>query len=311
MSQPSSNSLPDPRRLRNAFGTFLTGVTVVTAHDRHGKPLGFTANSFTSVSLEPPLVLVCLANSSQNYEALITSNGFAVNVLSQTQIEISNTFARPVENRFAVGNWGKGPYGSPVLEGASAWFDCSMHKTIEAGDHVILIGQVEAFDNTTTPGLGYARGAYVTASNAADALAHTTNLVVSALIEKNGYVLLVDDGSGGLTLPECVVEGQGASAAVKKLIASTGLHAVPGFIYSVFEDVERKRQHISFLCQTTQGEPSTGSFVPLTSTALDHVSDSAILTMLKRFAAESMLGNYGIYYGDQTSGEVRPIKQGS
>ncbi len=69
----------DPRALRNAFGTFTTGVTVVTAVDQHGVPLGFTANSFTSVSIAPPLVLVCLANSSQNYDALVNAKGFAIN----------------------------------------------------------------------------------------------------------------------------------------------------------------------------------------------------------------------------------------
>ncbi|WP_324752318.1 flavin reductase [Roseovarius sp. Pro17] len=297
----------DSRMLRNAFGTFVTGVTVVTAYDGEGAPLGFTANSFTSVSLDPPLVLVCLANSSRNYDALINASGFAINILAETQIEISNTFARPVEDRFATIDWHDGPNGSPILDGACGWFDCSMHKTVEAGDHVILIGRVEAFDSTATPGLGYARGAYVTPSTATHALAHSANLIVSALIEKDGHILLVDDGDGGLTLPERVVQDEGASTAVKKLIATTGLHAQPGFVYSVFEDVARKRQHISFLCQTSGGAPSTGAFVPLTGSVLAKVSDPAIHTMLERFAAESEHGHYGIYYGDQNSGEVRPV----
>ncbi|AZV78423.1 flavin reductase [Parasedimentitalea marina] len=297
----------DPRALRTAFGTFMTGVTVVTAHDNDGAPLGFTANSFTSVSLDPPMVLVCLASTSRNYDALVTADGFAVNILTENQIEISNTFARPVEDRFATVKWHNGPQGSPILDGVSSWFDCSMHKTVDAGDHVILIGQVEAFDANSTPGLGYARGAYVTPSTAAEALEHSPNLIVSALIEKDGHVLLVDDGNGGLALPECVVEGQGASAAIKTLISSTGLQAQPGFVYSVFEDLDRKRQHISFLCQTAEGEPSKGVFVPLTGSALDDMTDPAILTMLERFAAESVLGNYGVYFGDQKSGEVRAV----
>lgn len=297
----------DPRALRTAFGTFMTGVTVVTAHDNDGAPLGFTANSFTSVSLDPPMVLVCLVNTSRNYDALVAADGFAVNILTENQIEISNTFARPVEDRFATVKWRNGPQGSPILDGVSSWFDCSMHKTVDAGDHVILIGQVEAFDANSTPVLGYARGAYVTPSTAAEALEHSPNLIVSALIEKDGHVLLVDDGNGGLALPECVVEGQGASAAIKTLISSTGLQAQPGFVYSVFEDLDRKRQHISFLCQTAEGEPSKGVFVPLMGSALDDVTDPAILTMLERFAAESVLGNYGVYFGDQKSGEVRTV----
>lgn len=299
----------DPRALRNAFGTFMTGVTVVTANDANGAPFGFTANSFTSVSLDPPMVLVCVANTSRNFDALIKATGFAVNILAENQIEVSNTFARPVEDRFASVDWHKGPNGAPILEEVTAWFDCSMYKTVDAGDHTILIGQVENFATTATPGLGYARGAYVTPSTAAEAIEPRANLVVSALIERNGEILLLDDGNGGLALPEQLVKGEGVSAAMAALIASTGLKAEPGFVYSVFEDVKRQRQHISFLCQTAEGEPSKGAFVPMTATGFDDVSDPAILTMLERFATENPLGNFGIYYGNQNSGEVRPISQ--
>ncbi len=297
----------DTRALRNAFGTFMTGVTVVTSVDAKGQSNGFTANSFTSVSLDPPLVLVCLANTSSNYDALINAKGFAVNVLAQTQVEVANTFARPVDDRFAAVDWHSGPEGSPIIDGASAWFDCRMHKTVDAGDHVILMGEVMAFDSTPTPGLGYARGAYVTASTAAEALGTGTNLVVSALIEQDGKVLLIDDGTGRMALPEVIVSDEGASAAVKKLIAATGLTAQPGFVYSVFEDVVRKRQHISFLCQAAEGIPEKGVFVPLDPAALDDVADPAILTMLERYAQEAEIGQHGIYVGTQNSGEVRPM----
>ena len=301
----------DPRALRNAFGTFLTGVTVVTALDKDGAPIGFTANSFSSVSIDPPLVLVCLANTSQNYDTLVNATGFAVNILSESQTDISNTFARPSTDRFSSVVWHSGPNGAPVLDGVSAWFDCAMHKTVEAGDHVILIGEVAAFDQTPSPGLGYARGAYVRPANTVETVAQSTNLVVSTLIERDGKVLMVDDGRGGLALPETLVDGEGAYAAVKKLIASTGLQGKPGFVYSVFEDVRHKRQHISFLSQAAEGEPTRGVFVPLDPAALDDVSNPATLIMLERFAEETVLGNYGIYCGDQSSGEVRPISQGS
>ncbi|APX15153.1 flavin reductase [Phaeobacter inhibens] len=302
----------DPRALRHAFGSFMTGVTVVTSHDQSGRPIGFTANSFTSVSLDPPLVLVCLANQSRNYDALVNGDGFAVNVLAETQIEISNTFARPAEDRFAGVNWYKGPAGSPLIDGVSAWFDCSLHKTVEAGDHVILIGEVKAFDVSPHPGLGYARGAYVTAATTAETAGTGPDLVVSALIERNGEVLLVDDGQGGATLPEALAGPDGASATVRQLIADTGLTAEPGFVYSVFEDVARKRQHIAFLCQAGAGAPVRGAFVPLAQdgageAGLEDISDPAILTMLERFAREATLGDFGIYSGNQRSGEIRQI----
>lgn len=301
----------DPRALRNAFGTFMTGVTVVTTHDPDGNPIGFTANSFTSVSLEPPLVLVCLANSSRNYAAFEQADGFAVNVLAEDQKDVSNTFARPVEDRFSVVQWQKGPQGSPVFDGVSAWFDCSMHKRVEAGDHLILIGQVEAFETSPAPGLGYARGAYVTAAAEAEALTQGAKLIVSALIEHEGKVLLMGNDLGKLTLPETRVGKEGASAALARLIAETGVEAEPGFIYSVFEDEAREHQHISFLCQSAGGTPARGTFTQLSQTTLMDIADAAVCTMLERFANESRIGNFGVYYGNQTTGQVRPVGTGS
>ena len=300
----------DPRALRNAFGTFMTGVTVVTAHDGNGNPLGFTANSFTSVSIEPPLVLVCMAQSSQNYDALTHAGGFAVNVLSEHQKEVSNTFSQQVKDRFAAVHWHTGPYGAPIFDGASAWFDCSMYKTVDAGDHVILIGKVEAFDASPAPGLGYVRGVYVSPAAAAEALSQNANLFVSALITRGNEVLLLDDGNGGLALPETRVDKGGATAALNRMINNSGVSAEPGFIYSVFEEETREHQHISFLCQAANGIPTQGSFTALTAATLKNVANPAVRTMLERFAAESRMGNYGIYYGNQSSGKVRPVLQG-
>ncbi len=307
-----------PRALRDAFGAFMTGVTVVTAHDAAGDPLGFTANSFTSVSLDPPLVLVCLANSSRNYGALSQAKGFAVNILAETQVDVSNTFARPVEDRFAGVDWHPpGPYGSPVFDGGvSAWFDCSMFNTVEAGgDHLILIGKVEAFENTPPhpPGLGYARGgAYVTPAAEAEALSRSTHLRISALIEHGGKVLLMDDGEGRLTLPETDVGKEGASVALARLIAQSGTDAEPGFIYSVYEDDARETQHISFLCQAGSDATSEGLFTELTKSTLMSVADPVICTMLERFATESRIGNFGgVYFGNQVTGRIARVTSGS
>lgn len=299
----------EPRDLRNAFGTFITGVTVVTALDAENKPIGFTANSFSSVSLDPPLISICLANTSANYDTLVHADGFAVNILSETQTEVSNTFARRVEDRFATVGWNNGPFGSPILEGVSAWFDCTVHKTVDAGDHVILIGQVQAFEANSNPALGYARGAYFTASSSAAAIAAHSDLVVSALIENDGHILMIDDGGGGMAIPEIMVGHAGATASLQTLLAAMGLKAKPGFIYSVFEDTKRKRQHISFLCQTDDDTPARGTFVPLANIAVDDVADPATATMLERLSSESRIGNYGIYFGTHHSGEVRPIRQ--
>lgn len=307
MSSFDPRLLKDPRALRNAFGTYMTGVTVVTTEDDSGAPLGFTANSFASVSLEPPLVLVCLANSSGNYDAFAKASKFAVNILSEAQIDVSNTFARPVEDRFAEVDWKIGPQGSPILDGVSAWFDCAMFNVVEAGDHVILIGEVKAFDHNIAPGLGYARGAYVTPAAEIEALSSRTDLVVSALIESNGKVLLCEDGSARLGLPTSTDVKGGAGAAVAALIAEAGVSAEIGFVYSVYEDGDDGNQHIVFLCHAAEATPAKGAFIEISDQTLSNIADPAVATMLKRFTEESLMGSFGVYYGNAVTGEVKSI----
>jgi flavin-dependent trigonelline monooxygenase, reductase component len=218
----------DPRALRDAFGCFMTGVTVVTTIDAAGHPRGFTANSFTSVSLDPPLLLVSIANNSANLAAFAGGTGFAVNILSEGQKEVSATFARPVPDRFATVYWRRGPVGAPLIAGVSAWFDCTLDRAIEAGDHTILIGRIGGFEAAQAPGLGYHRGAYFTPAKTAAQLPAGPDVVLSAILECDGQVLLLDDGRGGLTLPMARVGREGVQAALAGLIAATGLRAEPG-----------------------------------------------------------------------------------
>lgn len=151
----------DARTLRDALGCFATGVTVVTALDSEGQPLGLTANSFTSVSLDPPLLLVCIANSARSLEALKSSANFAVNVLHIGQQHTSNLFARPGVDRFAQVDWSEGDNGAPLLDGALVNFECSRHEIHAGGDHIILVGKVDRarFEPRKDP-LLYFRGKY-------------------------------------------------------------------------------------------------------------------------------------------------------
>lgn len=152
--------ITDSRALRDAFGAFMTGVTIVTGADAAGAPVGLTANSFTSVSLDPPLLLVCLSGRSRSLPTIRGAGGFAVNILAENQRDLSNRFARPAENRFEGVPWRRGPVGAPVLDGVCGWFDCRLHDEIHAGDHVILIGRVGGFGHPGGRPLGYARGDY-------------------------------------------------------------------------------------------------------------------------------------------------------
>lgn len=303
-------NLEATRLLRDAFGCFMTGVTVVTTTDETGAPLGFTANSFSSVSLDPPLLLVSIANRSANLAAYTSGRGFAVNVLSEGQKAISNIFARPSEDRFDKIDWQAGPHGSPVIAGSSAWFDCHREQAIAAGDHTILIGRVEAFDATTAPGLGYCRGAYVTPAAAALTAEHGPRVVLAAIVEHEGQVLLLDDGSGGVKLPEMRVGPGGARGAFDRLIAETGTDAAPGLVYAIYDDAERGLQFIVHLCPAATDAHKAGAFVILTESTISDITDPAQQIMLRRFAAEYRQGNYGQYVGSHVAGEIRPFAKG-
>ena len=158
---PEYRSGSDARTLRDAMGCFATGVTIITAHAADGKPIGLTANSFTSVSLDPPLLLVCIANSAGSADTLRSAASFAVNVLQIGQQPVSNLFAGKSEDRFAGTRWEVGEYGAPILPSSLGIFECRRHALHEAGDHFLLVGQVEkaSFEPRRDP-LLYFRGKY-------------------------------------------------------------------------------------------------------------------------------------------------------
>ena len=151
---------PDAAALRRTLGCFATGVTVVTARGSDGAAYGFTANSFTSVSLEPPLVLVCVGDTVQGVEAFRACERFAVNILSDSQQALSRAFADDTPNLFPATDWRDGPHGSPILRDGLAWLECAAERRIEAGDHLILVGQVLAHECSARRPLAYYRGGY-------------------------------------------------------------------------------------------------------------------------------------------------------
>ncbi len=140
---PDYRSGSDARTLRDALGCFATGVTIVTAMSDKREPVGLTANSFTSVSLDPALLLVCIAKTSGSLPVLEAAEHFAVNVLHIGQQLASNTFARPSEDRFAKTTWQMGHTNVPLISGALVNFECSRHAIHDGGDHIILVGKVE------------------------------------------------------------------------------------------------------------------------------------------------------------------------
>ncbi|WP_153146948.1 flavin reductase family protein [Dechloromonas sp. H13] len=138
----------DSRALRNAYGRFATGVTIVTAIDPEGQPIGLTVNSFSAVSLNPPLVLWCLDNGSHNLEAFRHASHHAINVLAADQTDLSNRFATWPVDRFAGLPWQPGIGGAPLLPGCCASFEVVNEASHLGGDHTIFVGRVERFGET-------------------------------------------------------------------------------------------------------------------------------------------------------------------
>ncbi|NBU88547.1 MAG: flavin reductase [Betaproteobacteria bacterium] len=165
--RPSPTALTAPpapqqelKSLRSALGRFATGVTVVTCLDSAGERRGLTVNSFTSVSLEPPLVLWSLRRVSPSLEAFERASHFAVNVLSQEQVEVSRHFASQDPDKFAVGHWSEGLGGAPVLSAAAAVFECESYQVMDAGDHRLLLGQVMNYRDQGVAALVFQGGRY-------------------------------------------------------------------------------------------------------------------------------------------------------
>ncbi|PRH85255.1 flavin reductase [Labrys okinawensis] len=132
----------DPLRFRGALGLFATGVTVVTAAHPTAGLIGITANSFSSVSLDPPLVLFSIANTARSLSAFLEAPGFCVNVLRKEQRALSSRFARQSQDKWSGVAYTAGRFGAPILPETMAAFDCLHHAQYEGGDHRIIVGRV-------------------------------------------------------------------------------------------------------------------------------------------------------------------------
>ncbi len=148
----------DQRALRDALGCFATGITVVTTLT-DGRPLGMTANSFASVSMDPPLVLWSPARKSARFPAFEAATHFAIHVLAADQQSLSNRFAQDGLN-FEGFDWSPGIGGVPLFEGCTARFECAHSAGHDGGDHLIMVGEVLRFSGTDAAPLLYHRGQY-------------------------------------------------------------------------------------------------------------------------------------------------------
>lgn len=303
----------DPRALRDAFGCFPTGITVVTTRETDGTPRGFTANSFTSVSLDPPLLLVCIAAAASSLPVFASAPHFAVNVLGDAQRAVSARFASRAPDKFGATDWQPGRHGAPLIGGALAWFECARHETVAAGDHEILIGRVLDFDAGEGNPLGYLRGSYVSHALehiAVEAAAGASSLRIGAVIEAEGRVFLAPDPDrdGALRLPASGSgRRRGSLRGLSELLGDLGVVASLSFLFAVFEEAGGEVQSIYYRGTGTGEVPRRGLWAPLDALPLDRVGDPVSRAMLTRYAAERAAGRFGIYVGDDQGGEVRPL----
>ncbi|MBM08462.1 MAG: hypothetical protein CMF69_02635 [Magnetovibrio sp.] len=154
------NQFDNQREFRNALGRFATGVTVVTTIGPSGKAEGITANSFSALSLKPPLILWCIGKSTPTYKSFITCTHFSVNVLKADQLDISRRFATASHDKFAGLDWREGAGGVPLLNDSLAAFECEFYANHEGGDHSILVGKVYNFSYTDGAPLLFNAGKY-------------------------------------------------------------------------------------------------------------------------------------------------------
>lgn len=150
----------DPAEFRQLLGHFTTGVTVLTARDAAGRPCGMTANSLASVSLHPPLILVCVDREALLHATIVTAPRFVVNILEARQEALSRRFARAEDDRFDGVGYGTTAEGEPVLDNVLAHLECERWAVHEAGDHSVVIGRVTGGRAREGRPLAYFRGGY-------------------------------------------------------------------------------------------------------------------------------------------------------
>jgi flavin reductase (DIM6/NTAB) family NADH-FMN oxidoreductase RutF len=150
----------DKSELRRVMGHFATGVTVITTRDENGRPFGLTANAVTSVSLTPPLILVCVDKTADTYPYFDRSKVFTVNILSDTQEGISRRFATTGIEKFEGVGYHRTETGCAVLDDAVGHLDCRIIDSYDAGDHTIYMGEVLSADANDVPPLLFFRGGY-------------------------------------------------------------------------------------------------------------------------------------------------------
>lgn len=292
------------QEFKTTLATFMSGVTVVTTLDEVGGPRGFTASSFTSVSLSPPLVLVCIGKSASSYAIFSERDKFAINVLASGQERVSVQFASRAPDKFLGISWDRHPQGSPIISECAAWMDCDVYQRVDAGDHLVLIGRVLRCGSRPISALGYWRGSYFEPQ--LERMFERRK--VGAILEHSGAIALVDCGHSVFDVPTASrLLPPDDPNSLYRVLHGYGAEAEVDFPFSIFEDLHGELMWIFYRGRVVSG-PDKES--PLRLVSFDDIGrikfkTSAVGAMVQRFVKERNSSAFGVYLGDVEAGTVR------
>ncbi|WP_454691321.1 flavin reductase [Achromobacter aloeverae] len=311
MSSPAPDSwvIPDaanPIALRRAFGLFATGVTVVSTWAADGEARSFTANSFTSVSMDPPLVLVCLGKFSSSLDTFQSAETFSISVLEASQRDISNAFAsRDPATKIAASRQLVADT-VPYVKASMATFMCDRHRIIDAGDHLILIGQVRKFRSGDGQPLCFFLGGYVGLGADVTEIEQITPTVrIGGVLSMDGKVLLQRrKGAARWEIPSTLLKrGERQGQALNKVFERLGEKIRISVPYSVFQETGEHDMTIIFAvepAESLQAGSVSGdmecAFFSEEDAPWDLVDGEMKQSLLRRYLKEVSSGFYGVYF---------------
>jgi flavin reductase (DIM6/NTAB) family NADH-FMN oxidoreductase RutF len=310
----------DTNSLRRAFGAFASGVTVVATRTKGGEARAFTANSFSSVSLDPPLALICLGKNSASLAVFEGCETFSISILEASQRAVSSAFASrdPAVKIEASKNLVEDD--APYLANSLATFMCSRHSVVDAGDHVILIGRIVKYRANEGQPLGFFRGGYVSIGPDQPGMERLQASVhVGGVLGYDGKVLLCRrPKSEGWEIPMSHPRrGQRPDAALHETFDALGIQVTMSVPFSFFQ--ERGEQDMTmFFSVQSHGDISPGTLADGTEIALFGVEDEPWTLvkgemtqgMVRRYLREMAAGLYSVYFDTPQGGSLVQLNGG-
>lgn len=313
----TDGKVDDIATYRQTLGSFMTGVTVITTLDADGNKRGITANSFTSVSLDPPLVLFCVDYRAASYDTWQSSEGFVIHILASEQQDLAKVFASKAEDKFAGLETVAGSTGSPILQDVHGWLDCKLSQTVIAGDHAIIIGEVVKYSAAPARPLGFYQGRFFgfnTDQEIASLIPQASKVNVGWMMQnETGEIVCVNQADGSYALPKTLLKASEISADALTAAASAQLGSASSveFLYSIFEG---KPDQISLVYRGqvfASAETLAGAgFETLTPADVNPASFTAPgeAAVVERYLEELSNARFGVYAGTLAEGSVALVE---